>query len=76
MSSTAQGVTAVKQCKLPPLFAYKTVVPHGAVKTLSTANFANLTANERNLHQKFHLLTLIWKIGNKEKDTMILHKSS
>lgn len=43
MSKTAQGVTAVKQCKLPPSFGYRTAVSHGAVKTLSTANFASLT---------------------------------
>ena len=47
MSSTAQGVTAVKQCKLPPLFGYKTVASQGAVKTLSADNFANLTANQK-----------------------------
>ena len=44
MSRTAHGVTAVKECRLPPLFGYKTDVPHGAVTTLSTASFANLTA--------------------------------
>ena len=68
MSSIAQGVTAVKQCKLPPLFGYKTVVPQGAVKTLSTDNFANLTANQRKIHQNFQLLTLnIWKSRARSK---------
>lgn len=43
MSSTAQGVTAVKQCIFPPLFGYKTDVPYCGVKILSVANFANLT---------------------------------
>lgn len=48
MSSTAQGVTAVKECKFPPLFGYNTEVEHGAVRTLSTVNFANLTVkNEK-----------------------------
>lgn len=47
MSRTAHGVTAVKECRFPPLFGYKTDVPHGAVTTLSTASFANLTALER-----------------------------
>lgn len=47
MSRTAQGVTAVKQCRLPPLFGYKTAVPQGAVRTLSTTTFANLTAQRK-----------------------------
>jgi hypothetical protein len=46
MSSTAQGVTAVKQCRFPPRFGYNTDVSHGAVKVLSTVNFANLTAKD------------------------------
>jgi hypothetical protein len=46
MSSTAQEVTAVKQCRFPPLFGNNTDVPQGAVKTLSTVNFANLTAKD------------------------------
>ena len=48
MSSTAQGVTAVKQCRFPPCFGYKTDVSHGAVKTLSTANFASLATTKKN----------------------------
>nr|GMC74103.1 hypothetical protein Iba_chr03cCG7070 [Ipomoea batatas] len=44
MSSTAQGVTAVKQCRFPPLLGYKTDGPQGAVTTLSTDSLANLTA--------------------------------
>lgn len=47
MSRTAQGVIAVKQWRFPPLFGYKIEVPHGAVSTLSTANFASLTVNKR-----------------------------
>lgn len=43
MSRTAQGVIAVKQCRFPPVFGYKIEVSHGAVTTLSTANFASLT---------------------------------
>lgn len=43
MSNMAQGDTAVKQCRFPPCFGYKTDVSHGAVKTSSTANVANLT---------------------------------
>lgn len=46
MSSTAQGETAVKLCRLPPVFGYKTDVALDAVRTLSTANFANLTAKK------------------------------
>lgn len=51
MSSTAQGVTAVKQCRFPPLFGYKTDVPCGAIKTSSTANLANLTA--KYIHSRY-----------------------
>jgi len=47
MSSIAQGVTAVKQCRFPPCLGYKTDVSHGAFNTLSTANFASLTAPEK-----------------------------
>lgn len=46
MSRTAQGVIAVKQCRFPPLFGYKTEVSQGAVRTLSVTNLANLTARE------------------------------
>uniref|UniRef100_A0A2P2JMR7 2-aminoethanethiol dioxygenase-like n=1 Tax=Rhizophora mucronata TaxID=61149 RepID=A0A2P2JMR7_RHIMU len=46
MSSIAQGLTAVKQWRFPPPFGYKTDVPHGAVKTLSTTNFASFAAND------------------------------
>ena len=46
MSNTAQGVAAVKQCRLPPSFGYRTDVSHGVVKTLSTANFASRTTRE------------------------------
>lgn len=46
MSSTAQGETAVKLCRLPPVFGYRTDVALDAVRTLSTANFANLTAKK------------------------------
>jgi len=46
MSSIAHGVTAVKQCRFPPCLGYKTDV-HGAFNTLSTANFASLTAPEK-----------------------------
>ena len=46
MSSTAQEVTAVKQWIFPPVSGYKTDVGHGAERTLSTANFANLTIRE------------------------------
>lgn len=48
MSRTAQGVAAVKQCRLPPLFGYKTDVSQGAVKTSSATSFANLTAEKKN----------------------------
>lgn len=47
MSSIAHGVTAVKQCRFPPCLGYKTDVSHGALNTLSTANFASLTAPKR-----------------------------
>lgn len=43
MSSTAQEVRAVKQWRFPPVSGYKTEVVHGAERTLSTANLANLT---------------------------------
>ena len=51
MSSTAQGVTAVKQCRLPQLFGYKTDVLQGGVRTLSSANLANLTAKQGYFNQ-------------------------
>lgn len=47
MSRTAQGVTAVKQCRFPPEFGYKIDVSHGAVTTLSTTNFASLTVKDK-----------------------------
>lgn len=52
MSNTAQAVTAVKQWRFPPCFGYKTDVSHGAFKTLSTANFASLTAKKKNQNPK------------------------
>lgn len=51
MSSTAHGVIAVKQCRFPPLFGYKIDVLHGAVRTLSTVNLANLTVKQAGFHQ-------------------------
>ena len=43
-SSTAQDVTARKECILPLDVGYNTDVSQGDVKTLSTSNLANLTA--------------------------------
>lgn len=43
MSKIAQGVNALKQCMLPPLVGYKTVVPQGAIISSSLTSFAGLS---------------------------------
>ena len=47
-SSTAQEVTAVKECMLPPVVGYNIdVSQYGALKTASDFNFASLTVKKR-----------------------------
>lgn len=45
-SRTAQGVTAVKACMLPPLVGCRVAVSQGAVSTRLTTNFADLAAQD------------------------------
>lgn len=72
-SSIAHGVIALNEWILPPDVGYSTEVSHGAVKTLSAFNFANLAAKPPYLGQKIHHFLSLFIFGMERKRDSEIH---